>query len=105
MSEREVPEQFSAFACGEYFATDAFRRGVFEVSTQVYLVAPIEQLRIVPEHNFLAVGRPGVDGIEFGFVAGQPGVWALYPSEGRLAPVAQSLAGLLSGWTAGSISV
>jgi hypothetical protein len=57
------------------------------------------------ELDFLVIGRPGWDGIEFGYRRGKRGIWAYYPIEGRFVAVAESTADLVEGYVSSRITV
>jgi hypothetical protein len=101
----DIPLELREFPCQEYFASARFTDGVFDEEAQIDLVYPAHELRKDKEHEFLAIGRPGVDGIEFVFRAGHEGVWAFYPIGREFVRVAPSISSLLSGWDDGSITV
>ena len=101
----KIPERFSDYRCADYFASERFTRGVWSEFEQLWLVVSSDEVVEHPEREFLVVGRPGVDGIEFGYRRGHDGIWAHYPIEDDFTFVAPSVSALVEGWLGGSIKV
>ncbi|WP_129648214.1 hypothetical protein [Peristeroidobacter agariperforans] len=101
----EVPARFREYACDDYFESPGLVDGVWSESEQVWLIVPANEIAERPENAFLIVGRPGVDGIEFGYRRGHGGVWAYYPQEARFAYLAADVQALVDGWLSGTIKV
>lgn len=93
----------SDFEAREYLDSVEFRDGVFDSEAQVQLIEAPE--RAVERVDFLVIGRPGVDGIEWGYRKGSPGIWAYYPLEDEFRELAPSLREFLDGWRNGGITV
>ena len=51
------------------------------------------------------IGRPGVDGIEWGYRRGLRGLWAHYPIENRFVHLASTAQELRDGYASGRITV
>jgi hypothetical protein len=98
-----IPFQYRAFRCAEYF--QRYREGRYDTDSQLWFIAPVSELLIDENRGALAIGRPGVDGIDFCYRAGLEGIWAYYPIESNWTLVATSLRELEQGWLNGSISV
>jgi hypothetical protein len=58
-----------------------------------------------PSRDFLIVGRPGVDGIEWGYRRGYVGTWAHYPVARDFRLLADSISALRDGYTSGRVKV
>ena len=101
----EIPEQFKGYRCSDYFASERFRSGVWSESEQLWLIISADEVVERPERGFLVVGRPGVDGIEFGYRRGHNGIWAYYPIDDDFRYVAPTVSTLVEGWLGGSITV
>ena len=72
----EIPKRFTDYRCSDYFSSDRFTRGVWSEVEQLWLVVPADEVAENAGREFLMVGRPGVDGIEFGYRRGLDGLWA-----------------------------
>jgi hypothetical protein len=93
------------YDCAEYLDSQWSRDGLWDQSAQLWLIEPSTRAEEQPAIGFLQIGRPGVDGIGFGYRAGQSGLWAYHPLEQRFQWLAPTLAALVAGWQAGRISV
>jgi hypothetical protein len=101
----EIPKPFQDYRCDDYFSSERFVRGVCSETEQLDLIVAADR---VAEHlglSFLVIGRPGVDGIEFGYRKGHDGIWAYYPISREFSLVAPSVAELVDGWLSGAIRV
>lgn len=99
-----VPARWREFHCGDYFTSALSMHGYWDEAGQYWYIWPAERVYEDTELQFLVIGGAGVDGIDWGYRRGQPGVWA-YPIDGEfvwLAPTAQAL---LQGWLTGTITV
>jgi hypothetical protein len=96
-----VPKEFSRFDCLEYFKD--FQAGRYDADARLWFILPANEIRIDSELEALIVGRPGVDGIDFCFRAGHPGVWAFYPILGEWVAISPTLRDLEDRWTDGSL--
>jgi hypothetical protein len=93
------------YDCAEYFDSPWSREGLWDDGAQLWLLEPSTRAEEHAEIGFLEVGRPGVDGIGFGYRRDKPGLWAYHPMERRFEWLAPSLTALVDGWQAGRISV
>lgn len=93
------------FPCGDYLDSEWARQGYYDEEAYIFLVLPALDVRIDDELSFLAIGGPGVDGIEWGYRLDEAGIWAYYPIEGTFVPLAESVAGLIERWSSGAIRV
>ena len=100
-----IPEHLRDYKCADYFGSEQFRLGVWSESEQLHLIVAAGEIAELRDLEFLVVGRPGVDGIEFGYRKNHDGIWAYYPISREFSQVASSVSGLVEGWFAGSIKV
>jgi hypothetical protein len=100
-----MPAVISGFNCEEYLASPHFRSGVFLERVQLQVVYAEHELHVVDHARFLAIGSAGADGIEFGYRAGEVGLWAYYPVEQDFQWVAESIGQLVEGYDCGAITV
>ena len=101
----DIPQPFTEYRCADYFASDTFTRGVWDEQSQIWVIVAAADVVEHPELEFLVVGRPGCDGIEFGYRKGLDGLWAYYPIGREFTLVAPSISTLVGGWLEGSITV
>lgn len=99
----EVPAHLRQYPCDDYFASEWAGTGYWCAPSQLVVVFRAADIQELPEIGFLAVGRPGADGILFGYRSGEPGVWAYYPIDREFEPVAPSVASLVRRWTDGLV--
>ena len=100
-----VPKHFHDYRCSDYFDSDRFTLGVWCEAAQLWVIVPADEVAEDPERALLVIGRPGVDGIEFGYRHGHEGIWAHYPIEDEFRFVAPNVSALVEGWFSGSIKV
>jgi hypothetical protein len=93
----KTPASLRDFHCSDYFGSAWAKSGYYDEPSQIMLVLPVRE-RVV-RADFLVMGRPGVDGIEFGYRRGKHGIWAYYPMEDRFARVAKTTADLIDVYT------
>jgi hypothetical protein len=102
----DVPSAWRDYPCEDYYSSSRATDGLWDEAAQLWLIEPCERVEEQSESNFLQVGRPGVDGIGFGYRKRQAGFWAFHRMEhGRfqyLAPTAQDF---LAEWFVGRITV
>ena len=106
MNKRRAIPDLSRFDCDDYAHSDLAHVGFCDEQNRCWLVVPVSDAEELKDFNgrslnFLSIGRPGVDGIAFGYRTGHPGVWAYYPSEGRFELVAKTAQELIAEWQAG----
>jgi hypothetical protein len=102
----DVPERWRQYPCDDYYSSRLAENGYWDEPAQLWLIEPHERVEEESDESFLQVGRPGVDGIGFGYCEGRPGFWALHRLVDReyqyLAPTIQDF---LEGWFAGRITI
>jgi hypothetical protein len=101
----EVPEKWRAYNCGDYFQSPLSETGWWDSEGQCWYIDRAENIREDPLRDFLIIGRPGVDGIEWGYRRGRSGIWAHYPVEGDFRLVADSVSALRGGYGSGRVTV
>lgn len=75
--------------------------GYFSERDQYWILAPVLEWSL--RGDWLAVGGPGVDGIEWAVRRGQPGLFAFYPIDQEFVAVAESAHDLITRWTSGAL--
>ena len=98
-----IPERFKAYACADYFDSKRFAAGHHDETAHLTTFYAAVDVAERLDSSFLAVGRPGVDGIEWGYRRGKPGLWAYYPITGEFKYLAPTVAALFEGWYSGRI--
>jgi hypothetical protein len=101
----DTPHELRDYFCDDYFASRWADEGYYSETAQLMVVEPAINRVLRPEIELLVIGRPGVDGIEFGYRRGLRGIWAYYGMFGEWALVAESTADLVDGWATARISV
>lgn len=96
---------FERFRCSDYLQSPYARDGRWDEGAQLWLIEPVSRVAEHPGIDLLQIGRPGVDGIGFGYRAGFDGLWVYYPAFGEFERVASTVSELVEGWERGSISV
>jgi hypothetical protein len=61
-----VPEQWRSYNCGDYCLSPLAVTGWWDRDGQCWYIEPAERVYEDPVREFLVIGRPGVDGIEWG---------------------------------------
>lgn len=100
-----VPPQFANYKCADYFASDRYTHGVWDDKSQLWVIVSADEVIEHPELELLVVGRPGCDGIEFGYRKGLDGLWAYYPIEQVFELVAPTVRNLVEDWFSGALTV
>jgi hypothetical protein len=100
-----IPERFNGYACGDYFNSETFTRGVWDQWGQLWVIVPAHEVSERQELEFLVIGTPGADGMDFGYQNGHDGLWVYYPITCEFMPVAPNVRALADGWLDGSIKV
>ena len=90
-------------ACDAYFAR--FASGVYDTFNHLQLILPADRAYVVADRGDLVIGHAGVDGIEFCFRKGMPGVHAWYGIECEHRLVARDLDDLLRRWNDRSLTL
>ena len=93
------------YRCADYLESHFCEAGHWSDLEQLWLIEPFDEVEEHPEIAFLQVGRPGVDGIGFGYRAGLDGLWAYYPMSDEFEFKASTVRELVEGWLGGRISV
>jgi hypothetical protein len=101
----EVPQRWRGYPCDDYFGDGWAERGLFDRASQTLVIVPLAEVYEYTENRFLAVGRSGGDGIDFGYREGQLGLWAFYPIEREFKYMAATVAELAEGWCSGRLNV
>ena len=101
----KIPERFKEYNCREYFDSDRFNGGFYDEKTQNWTFHTSATVVERPELEFLVVGGPCCDGLEWGYRKGHVGVWVYYPIEQEFRLLASTLAELFDGWHSGRITV
>jgi hypothetical protein len=101
----KIPHQFTDFRCEDYFEAGYASDGFWSEMEQIWLIEPISEIFITADSEFLQVGRPGVDGIGFGYRRLLDGLWAFHPQESRFQYVALDVASFVKEWGNGTIKV
>lgn len=101
----KVPQEYRDYGCDDYYASPWSEQGYWDEEAQLDLIVPADEVEEMPEHSFLSVGRPGVDGIAFGYRKGHAGVWAFYPMEGTFVPAAATTEELVEKWRTDRLSL
>ncbi len=104
-SMMDIPKQYREYACSDYFSEGWSERGHFDEESQTLVIAPLTETYEVKEVGFLAVGRSGWDGIDFGYRVGFTGLWAYYPIEREFKFISSTVAELVEDWCSGKLSV
>jgi hypothetical protein len=99
---RVIPD---AYPCDDYLASELAASGSWDEHTQLWLIVPLADVEELVAEQFLVVGRPGVDGIAFGYRRDSPGFWAYHPIGGEYQRLASSVGEFLDGWRSGAITV
>lgn len=93
------------YQCADYLSSAWAETGLWDEDAQLWLIEPLSRLEEHDQIDFLQVGRPGVDGIAFGYRSGHNGFWAYHPVERRFQLLAPSLSEFVKGWAAHTITV
>ena len=96
---------FERFRCSDYLESAYAAHGHWDEGGQLWLIEPLSRVEEHADIDFLQIGRPGVDGIGFGYRAGFDGLWAYYPVLGEFELKASSVGELVERWARGTISV
>jgi hypothetical protein len=100
----QIPDALRAYECGDYFDSPLAETGWRE-PFGCWFVEPADRLVVNERRGFLVIGRPCVDGIEWGYRRGLRGIWAYFPFDDEFRWLAESLAAFRDGWASGAITV
>jgi hypothetical protein len=101
----QVPAHLRRYHCEDYFDSEWAEQGYWDEPSQLMLIVPAVDVKERPELSLLVIGRPGVDGIEFGYRLGQQGLWAYYPIDREFVVVSVSVKQLVESFLSGELSV
>jgi hypothetical protein len=101
----DVPRRWRSYDCTDYFASSLARTGWYDEESRCQYIEPASSVREDPARELLVIGRPGVDGIEWGYRRGLRGLWAHYPIENRFVHLASTAQELRDGYATGRITV
>jgi hypothetical protein len=101
----DIPSHLLEYRCAEYFESKACADGVWDENSYLWVIVASEEIAVRPDLEFLVIGRPGCDGIEFGYRKGLDGIWAYYPIARQFSLIAPSLSALIDGWLSGELTV
>jgi hypothetical protein len=101
----KLPERWHAYPCDDYFGEGWCERGHFDELSQTWVIVPLTEVYEKAQLEFLAVGRSGLGGIDFGYRKGQSGLWAFYPIEREFKFMASTVAELVEAWCSHRLSV
>ena len=97
--------QIARYHCVEYLNSRWAVDGLWDEQAQLWLIEPFSRTHQLHDADFLQIGRPGVDGIGFGYRADFEGLWAYYPVDQVFKFLAASVAILVQEWMDGKITV
>lgn len=100
-----VPEKWQAYDCSDYFQSPLAELGWWDQRGQCWYIETAGGVCEDVARGFLVIGRPGVDGIEWGYRRGHQGIWAYYPVEDAFVLIARSADALREGYDSGRITV
>lgn len=100
-----LPMRWREFGSADYFRSELAEHGYWDEAGQYWHIVSADQVYEDDERQFLVIGGPGVDGIDWGYRCGHAGLWAWYPIDAKFVPLAPSASALLRGWLSGAITV
>ncbi len=100
-----IPVEYQEYPCSDYFGSFLSHTGLWDDDAQFWLIVRADKIVERKEVDFLAVGGPGIDLIDFGYRKGREGVWAHYPIFHEFKLLAPSLIEFLNGWYSEEIKV
>lgn len=100
-----IPKRWSAYQCNDYFVGHWCQDGHFDERSQTLVIAPLSEAYENTEAAFFAIGRSGVDGIDFGYRKGLAGLWAYYPIDAEFKLMASNVQELVDAWCSGEATV
>jgi hypothetical protein len=101
----KMPENYAAYGCQDYFQGAWPVDGYFDEASQTLVIVPLNEIYEITESSFLAVGRSGGDGIDFGYRKNFTGLWAFYPIDQEFKFMARGIQELVDGWSSGRLFV
>jgi hypothetical protein len=100
----DTPQRWREYQCDEYFRDGWAERGLFELSTQCWVIVPASEAYEETEFEFFAIGRSGMNA-DFGYRKGHGGLWAFHPIDCRFKFMADTVADLAAGWSTGKLRI
>jgi hypothetical protein len=100
-----LPIRWRDFGSADYFSSELAKHGYWDEPGQYWYIVSADQVYEDDERQFLVIGGPGVDGIDWGYRRGHTGLWAWYPIDAEFVPLAPTAQALLQGWLSGAITV
>ena len=101
----DVPEKWRSYNCDDYFLSPLSENGWWDEPAQCWYIEPADRVLEDARRDFLIIGRPGVDGIQWGYRRGEQGLWAHYPIDDEFVLLARSASELRDGYASGRITV
>lgn len=101
----KIPDNYSAYECGDYFQGAWSEDGFFDDTSQTRLILPLNETYVVEEAGFFAVGRSGAGCVDLGYRKHHSGLWAFYPIGQEFKFMAASIPALVEGWCSGQLYV
>ncbi len=101
----DAEPRFSEYPCEEYLSSTLSKNGYYSEASYTQVIVPIFETYELREVEFLAVGRSGADGIDFGYRKGKSGIWAYYPIDNEFKYMSPSLSEFVPAWVSGGLSV
>ena len=100
----DVPEKWHSYDCADYFQSTLSEKGWWDEEGQCQYIEPADRVFEDYAREFLVIGRPGVDGIQWGYRKGHAGIWAHYPIENTFVLLADTASNLRAGFHSGRIT-
>lgn len=101
----DIPEKWRSYNCSDYFLSPFSESGWWDSEGQCWYIEPAGRIYEDEARAFLILGRPGVDGIEWGYRKGYQGIWAYYPIDNDFVFLSNSVSELREGYLSGRITV
>jgi hypothetical protein len=98
------PARWRTYDCGEYFRSPLCEEGHWDEPAQYWYIWPATRIYEDTDRQFLVIGGPGVDGIDWGYRLGHEALWA-HPIDGEYKWLASTAQALLQGYLSGAISI
>jgi hypothetical protein len=98
-----LPVRWRDFNCADYFNSPLAEHGYWDESGEYWYIWPAERVYEDTELQFLVIGSPGIDGIDWGYRRGHSGLWAWYAIDAEFIALTPTAEALLQGWLSGAI--
>jgi len=79
--------------------------GYFDKDAIYWIIRKKDAWKIDLTRNFMSIGGPGADGIEFGLKKGLIGFWVYYPIDNEYIKVADSFTDFIDKWKNGDLKI